>query len=85
MRWQQHYTGVYTKRERLLTNVSKYDSNKWCKSLPRQYEAAKVYDCYTILPKAEDVVSSVGCIHSSDEVAVMAMERRDTVIQCKYL
>ena len=28
-----------------------------------------------------DVVRSVGCIHSSDEVAVMAMEPRDTVIQ----
>ena len=32
-----------------------------------------------------DVISSVGCIYSSDEVFVMEMERRDTVIQCKYL
>ncbi len=32
-----------------------------------------------------DVISSVGCIHSSDEVSVMEMERRDTVIQLEYL
>ncbi len=31
------------------------------------------------------MVSSVGCIHSSDEVVVMTMERRGTVIQFEYL
>ena len=32
-----------------------------------------------------DVIRSVGCISSSVEVSVMEMERRDTVIQFKYL
>lgn len=37
-------------------------------------------------PEADrDVISSVGCIHSSEEVSVMEMERRGTVIQLEYL
>ena len=32
-----------------------------------------------------NVISSVGCIRSSEEVSVMEMERRDTVIQLEYL
>ncbi|MEJ7676806.1 MAG: hypothetical protein WKG06_30770 [Segetibacter sp.] len=32
-----------------------------------------------------DVIRSVGCIYSSDEVSVMEMERRDAVIQLEYL
>ena len=35
--------------------------------------------------RQRDVLRSVGCIHSSEEVAVMAMERRDAVIQFEYL
>ena len=50
--------------------------------LPRLYEVVKVIIVVQPYPRYRDVISSVGCIHSSDEVAVMAMEPRDTVIQC---
>ncbi|MEJ7676325.1 MAG: hypothetical protein WKG06_46150 [Segetibacter sp.] len=35
--------------------------------------------------RQRDVIRSVGCIRSSEEVSVMEMERRDTVIRCEYL
>ena len=52
--------------------------------LPRLYEVVKVIIVAQPSAIAADrnVISSVGCIHSSDEVAVMAMEPRGTVIQC---
>lgn len=55
--------------------------------LPRLYEAFKVIIVAqpSAIAAGRDVVSSVGCIHSSCEVAVMAMERRGTVIQFYYL
>ena len=53
------------------------------------YHGSKRLQRSSLLPnraiRHRDVIGSVGCIHSSDEVSVMEMERRDTVIQLEYL
>ena len=53
--------------------------------LPRLHQAVKVIIVVNRTIRYRDVVRSVGCIHSSDEVSVMEMERRGTVIQLEYL
>ena len=66
-----------------LINVSKYNDYKGRKPLPRQQDAAKVMIVINPARRQRDVISSVGCIRSSDEVSVIERERRDTVIQCQ--
>ena len=41
-------------------------------------------NCNSIPIKSEDAKESVGRSHSSNEVSVMGMERRASVIQSKY-
>ena len=84
MRWQELYTGVCTKRERLLINVHYAVARS---SAVKRAAATCIKQLrLSLLPNRaigyRDVMSSVGCAHSSDEVAVMAMERRGAVIQC---
>jgi len=50
--------------------------------LPLLHEAVKVIIVAQPYHKVWDVIRRVGCTHSSDEVAVMAMEPRGAVIQC---
>ena len=50
--------------------------------LPRLQEAVKVIIAAQPYQKVWNVIRRVGCIRSSDEVAVMAMEPRGAVIQC---
>ena len=80
-RWQEHYTGVYTKREKLRWQCAIV--------LRRETEGYRCYwinsghhRCPTIRIKAgEDVSASGGLNRSSGEVPVMGMERRVQLIR----
>jgi len=96
LRWQELYTtctdplgGVYTKpRNSAGQAVRGYLLNVRCAVtrskllLPRTENGIRLSLLPNHATRHRDVVRNIGCINSSDEVAVMGMEPRGTVIQC---
>jgi hypothetical protein len=67
LRWQELYTSVYTKRERLLI-TERNAATRSKKLLPRIYNITKVIIVAQPCQRYRDVVRRVGLNRSSDEV-----------------